>query len=152
MPDLHRSMEARAGRSSEIGRTYLLTSVVQERFRVFDDWRLGRLVAKEFRRAHERGLVSSMAWVIMPDHFHWLVVLEAGTLNTLMQATKSRSAISVNRARGHSEQLWQRGFHDRAIRYAEDLRTVARYVIANPLRAGLVDRVGDYPLWDAVWL
>ncbi len=29
---------------------------------------------------------------------------------------------------------------------------VARYIIANPLRAGLVGRVGDYPLWDAVWL
>ncbi|MGH8334666.1 MAG: REP-associated tyrosine transposase, partial [Pseudomonas sp.] len=23
---------------------------------------------------------------------------------------------------------------------------------ANPLRAGLVEKLGDYPLWDAVWL
>jgi hypothetical protein len=29
---------------------------------------------------------------------------------------------------------------------------MARYIIANPLRAGLVDRIGDYPLWDAMWL
>ncbi|MBB5859537.1 hypothetical protein GGR69_001194 [Xanthomonas arboricola] len=29
---------------------------------------------------------------------------------------------------------------------------MARYLIANPLRAGLVARVGDYPFWDAIWL
>ncbi|RUQ45382.1 transposase, partial [Corynebacterium pseudodiphtheriticum] len=24
--------------------------------------------------------------------------------------------------------------------------------VANPLRAGLVKRIGDYPLWDAIWI
>jgi hypothetical protein len=38
------------------------------------------------------------------------------------------------------------------LRRDEDLRAVARYVILNPVRAGLVQRVGDYPHWDAVWL
>jgi hypothetical protein len=28
----------------------------------------------------------------------------------------------------------------------------ARYIVANPLRAGLTRRLGDYPLWDAIWL
>ena len=36
--------------------------------------------------------------------------------------------------------------------YTKLLRDVARYIVANPLRAGLVERVGDYPYWDAVWL
>jgi hypothetical protein len=29
---------------------------------------------------------------------------------------------------------------------------LARYIVANPLRAGLVEHLGDYPHWDAVWL
>jgi hypothetical protein len=29
---------------------------------------------------------------------------------------------------------------------------MARYVVANPLRAGLVQKLGDYPLWDAIWV
>lgn len=29
---------------------------------------------------------------------------------------------------------------------------VARYIIANPIRAKLVRRVGDYPYWNAAWL
>jgi REP element-mobilizing transposase RayT len=126
--------------------------MVQDRQPVFADWKLGRLVVSEFRSAQEQGLVKSLAWIVMPDHFHWLVELRSGTLKALMQSAKSRSAIAVNRARGGSEQLWQRGFHDRALRYDEDLLKAARYIIANPLRAGLVARVGDYPLWDAVWL
>ena len=42
--------------------------------------------------------------------------------------------------------------HDRAVRHDHDLRALARYVIGNPLRAGLCDRIGDYPFWDAAWL
>jgi hypothetical protein len=48
--------------------------------------------------------------------------------------------------------LWQRGFHDHALRQDDDLAAAARYVIANPVRRGLVKRVADYPHWDAVWL
>ena len=34
----------------------------------------------------------------------------------------------------------------------KDLRELARYVVANPLRAGLVQSLRDYPHWDAEWL
>lgn len=48
--------------------------------------------------------------------------------------------------------LWQPGFHDRAIRRQQDVRKAARYIVANPLRAGLVTDVLKYPYWDAVWM
>jgi REP element-mobilizing transposase RayT len=69
-----------------------------------------------------------------------------------MQATKGRSARLINQHRGFSAAVWQKGYFDRALRWEEDLKVAARYIIANPLRAGLVDQIGDYPLWDAIWL
>ena len=48
--------------------------------------------------------------------------------------------------------VWQPGFHDRALRKNEDLVTASRYIVANPVRAGLVEHIADYPHWDAVWL
>ena len=54
--------------------------------------------------------------------------------------------------KGRVSPVWQRGFYDHAIRREENLRNVARYIVANPLRAGLVQQIGDYPLWDAIWL
>src|SRR3989344_3545810 len=65
---------------------------------------------------------------------------------------KSRITLALNRSLERDGSLWQHGFHDRAIRRDEDLPAVARYIVANPLRAGLVEKIGDYPLWDAVWL
>jgi REP element-mobilizing transposase RayT len=51
---------------------------------------------------------------------------------------------------GRENRIWQKGFHDRALRRDEDVRTVARYTVLNPVRAGIVSRIWDHPLWDAV--
>ncbi len=144
--------QTRIGRYSKYGRIYLITSVTKNREAFFSDWRVGRLVAKEFQTAEREALVTSLAWVVMPDHFHWLIALREKSLSEVIARTKSRSNCLVNKALGRTGSLWQRGFHDRAIRREEDLKTVARYIILNPVRAGLVSRVRDYPLWDAVWI
>lgn len=146
--------DLRRGRSSEPGRTYLLTTVTHRREPVFSDFRCGRAVVAALRVQHDRAVVRSLAFVVMPDHLHWLVELRQPLpLALLMREVKGYSAYAVNRQRsGPGRRLWQRGFHDHALRREEDLRVMARYVVANPLRAGLVERIGDYPLWDAVWL
>ena len=88
----------------------------------------------------------------MPDHFHWLVELENCSLCKLMRETKSLITREVNLCSGRSGQLWQQGYYDRALRKEDDLVKMARYIVANPLRAGLVEKLGDYPLWDAIWV
>lgn len=142
----------RTGRASEAGGVYLLTAVVHRREPVFDDLRLGRLVVRQLREAHEDQWANSLAFVVMPDHLHWLVQLQHTTLAELMCRIKSRSSLTVNRALGRKGRLWQKGYHDRGVRREEDLKDFARYVVCNPIRAGLVKRVHDYPLWDVWWL
>ncbi|WP_288100001.1 transposase [Pseudomonas sp.] len=148
-PKAHR---LRTGRHSQSCRLYHLTAVTHKRQPLFQDWRTGRLLVHEFRRAQEAGHATSIAWVIMPDHFHWLIELHNGDLPKLVQATKSRCTRLINQKRDLYAPVWQKGYFDRALRREEDLKAMARYIIANPLRAGLVDRVGNYPLWDAIWL
>nr|WP_211251622.1 transposase [Andreprevotia chitinilytica] len=122
--------------------------MTHERSQFFADWQVGRIVVRELASAPAK----TLAFVVMPDHWHWLLELNTVALSALVQRVKSRSAVTVNRALYRQGQLWQSGFHDRALRYDEDVLGIARYVIANPLRAGLVKKVGDYPLWDAAWL
>ena len=152
MAQLKHAHRLRTGRYSETGQIYLLTAALLHREPLLRDFDNGRLAVRAFRTAEEEGLVTSLAWVVMPDHFHWLVELQNTQLPTLMARTKSRIAVLLNRSLGRQGPVWQHGYHDRAIRKEEDLQTVARYIIANPLRAGLVAKVGDYPLWDAVWV
>ncbi|MBF6621935.1 MAG: transposase [Pseudomonas stutzeri] len=142
----------RLGRFSESGRCYLLTTTVRRREPLLGAFATGRLLVAELRATHEQAWATSLAGVVMPDHLHWLVSLQDRPLDELMKRIKSNSARAINRRLGREGALWQNGYHDRALRKDEDLPAVARYIVANPLRAGLVERVGDYPLWDAIWL
>ncbi|MFJ2427309.1 REP-associated tyrosine transposase [Pseudomonas sp. NPDC087804] len=152
MPERFSSHRLRTGRYCEQNRIYLLTANTLGREPIFKDYRLGRLVVHQFRKAQEEGFAESLAWVVMPDHFHWLIQLQKGSLGQLMCEAKSLSTRSINNATGRTGSLWQQSFHDHALRKEEDLVKLARYVVANPLRAGLVEKLGDYPLWDAVWV
>lgn len=152
MPVSANTCRLRKARVSEQGRIYLLTAVTHQRQPVFADWRLGRLLVNQLRCADESTSITSMAWVVMPDHLHWLFELNNGTLAELMCRLKSRSSRSINMVSGVQGRVWQRGYHDRALRRDEDIKGAARYIVMNPLRAGLVRRVGDYPLWDAIWI
>lgn len=140
------SHRLRLGRTSESGRLYLLTTVTRQRKPVFTEMYAARGLIHILAQQHAMGKVASYAFVLMPDHLHWLVQLGEDRLDTLMHRVKSLSARQIEPLR------WQAGFHDHALRGEEDLKRVARYIIANPLRAGLVESVGDYPYWDAVWL
>ena len=94
-----------------------------------------------------------LAWVLMPDHVHWMVQLGTKTsLSHSVNRLKSASARRLNQYLGREGSVWANAFHDRALRREDDLKAMARYVVANPLRAGLVEKVGNYPFWDAVWL
>ena len=141
----------RKGRFSETGRIYLVTTTTIGRRPVFADLAAGREVVKAMRR--EADQADTLAFVVMPDHLHWLLQLqERATLESVVRNVKAFSSRGVNEREGENGSIWQRGFHDHALRREEDLVRLARYIVANPLRAGLVARVGDYPLWDAVWL
>ncbi|MEG5263935.1 transposase [Pseudomonas sp. JDS28PS106] len=146
------SRALRRGRYSCAHHIYLVTTSTFDRTPVFTSLALGRLLVDELRLAQEQDLAHSLAWVVMPDHLHWLFELRAESLSGLIQRVKSKSAAAVNRARGASGQLWQDGFHDRAIRDERDLVNFARYIVANPVRAGLVPSIREYSLWDAIWI
>lgn len=143
----------RKGRYSEPGREYLVTVVTYQRVPWFNDLNSARLLVKEMRRLKNEGTVTWLAWVVMPDHFHALLSLDGRiSLSEAMNKLKGRSARVINNHLDRAGPFWQRNFHDHALRREEDRLQLARYVVANPLRAGIVERLGDYPHWDSVWL
>ena len=145
--------ELRKGRFSQAGQWYFVTITLARReTAVFRDFHSARLVVHQMRRLHDRYFLESLAWVIMPDHLHWLFQLgEKATLSQVMQQLKGASARAVNDYRQCKGSLWQTGFYDYALRKEDDAQGIARYIIANPLRAGLVGSVREYPHWDARW-
>jgi REP element-mobilizing transposase RayT len=141
------SNRLRTGRHSQADQVYLLTMFTHNRQAVFVEFQAARCLIRTLQAEERLSRASTWAYVLMPDHLHWLMQLgEEVDLARCVQGVKSL----VSRQLG--ETVWQAGFHDRAMRKEEDLQGLARYIVANPLRAGLVKRVGDYPHWDAMWL
>lgn len=140
----------RVGRFSEVGRPYLVTVACLDRRHVFGSLASGRCFARAIGAMD--GDAETWCWVAMPDHVHWLMAptgkLELSRCVQKMKALTTRSL----RGSGLAGDVWQRGFHDRALREEEDLRAMARYVIANPVRAGLVRSVREWSFWDAAWI
>jgi putative transposase len=146
--------DLRKGRVSIENNIYLVTIVTQGGRPLFNRLECGRVVVCSLQYAEKFGIASTLAYVVMPDHSHWLMSLEnQSSLSNVVGRIKRNTSRQINRHLGYTGVgVWQRGFHEHALRGEEDVRDVARYIVANPLRAGLVKRVGDYPLWDAVWL
>ncbi|MGQ0528561.1 MAG: REP-associated tyrosine transposase, partial [Panacagrimonas sp.] len=99
------------------------------------------------------GNSQTLCWVLMPDHLHWLLALGDNTeLSRVVGRFKSASAARINLALDRvGVPVWARAYHDHAVRHDEDVETVARYIVGNPLRAGLREDIGHYPHWDAAW-
>ena len=81
----------------------------------------------------------------MPDHLHLLVQgqCEAAECKRFISAAKQYSGYHYSKEFHHP--LWQRYGFERTLRKDEDILTVARYILENPVRAGLSTTVAEYP-------
>lgn len=136
----------RKGRVSQLGIVYHITTTTKNRLPYFESLANGRKVVRELMTLQNEGRSQTLCYAVMPDHLHWLMLLNEGKLSEVVRLLKARTA----HAFGHA--IWQSNYYDHAVRQDEDLRKIARYIVANPLRANLVKQIGDYSLWDAVWL
>jgi REP element-mobilizing transposase RayT len=103
---------------------------------------------------HENQIkIELHAAVVMPDHVHIVFTpLVANqvtfSLASITKAIKGASAHLINRQLGRGGQVWQEESFDRVLRSSEKLREKIEYIVNNPVRAGIVGRVEDYPwLW-----
>jgi len=67
-----------------------------------------------------------------------------------MNAWKQNTGYAHRRTTG--ARLWQNGYYDHVLRQEEDRFRAIAYFLANPLRAGLVRDIREYPFWGSgVW-
>jgi len=133
-------------------RRYFLTICTHHRARVFiEDDRVAVITAQLTRiAAAERFSVT--AYCLMPDHIHGLVEgqHDAADFRKFVRMFKQQSSFHWKRTCGAT--LWQRSYFEHVLRDDEDGLRVAKYILENPLRAGLVARVEDYPYLGSMTL
>lgn len=83
------------------------------------------------------------ACCLMPDHLHWLMA-DSASMEQLVHSFKSYSTY-VARTLGCRSRVWQRSYWDHVVRRDEDLYEVAKYIVQNPVRKGMVTDFREYP-------
>jgi len=84
------------------------------------------------------------AYCIMPEHIHLLIEpSENMNIMDFIKCLKGRFT-SDCRKKG-KEMRFQRSFYDHILRTDEDVYAVTKYIVGNPVRAGIEERFGDYP-------
>ena len=120
----------------------------------------GRIVEQCWRGlARHTPALTLDVFVVMPDHLHGLLILQAptdpsvssgsadtadrprgtmpGSVSALMQNFKSTSTRRVNCVRCTSgTPLWQRDYYEHTVRDTADLDRIRRYIAENPVRWG----------------
>lgn len=142
----------RAERCAVPDQTYLLTFDTAAAQPWFSDWGASRACVREMRVLQRFGLATSLAWVLLPQALHWLVLIRSDPLESLVRRFKSRSALMINRALGRGGPVWEVGFARQSIAAQDDLMSIAHAILATPIENGLVASLGDYALWDAWWI
>ncbi|MDH5648482.1 MAG: transposase [Gammaproteobacteria bacterium] len=95
------------------------------------------------------------AWVILPDHMHWMWTLPHGDndVSIRWRLIKSRFSRQLPRREYRSQVrtdrgergIWQRRFWEHVIRDEADYAAHMHYIHINPLKHGYVTRVRDWP-------
>ncbi|MGH2587748.1 MAG: REP-associated tyrosine transposase [Dehalococcoidia bacterium] len=90
------------------------------------------------------------AWVVMPSHVHALIEPFGGNpLREIVHSWKSFTAKQADRILGRNGTFWQPDYFDRVVRNAEHVERARAYIDENPVKAGLVQRAGDWPFGSA---
>lgn len=98
------------------------------------------------REAAREHALAIHAYVVMPDHFHLVATpADEGALSRTLQALGRRYVSRFNRRHGRTGTLWEGRFRSTVFDPDRYLLACSRYVETNPVRAGLVGDVAQWP-------
>jgi REP-associated tyrosine transposase len=123
-------------------RTFFITSVTAQRRALFQRNATADLLVDVFLHYREQGKYLLHDFVIMPDHFHALITPAPEiSLERAVQFIKGGFSFRLK----SSPPVWQASFTNHRVRDDEDFARHREYIRMNPVRAGLAQRVEEYP-------
>jgi putative transposase len=141
MPNIHRFYIPNA--------TIFITGVTRNRLPYLKSDQNIQLYWETLKHVQEIYPSNLLAFVILPDHFHWLMRMQESGENfsKVLHSFKRNFTLNFKKAHNITTQLslWQRGYWDHIIRDEFDLRKHFDYIHWNPVKHNLVDCPEDCP-------
>lgn len=124
----------------------MVTVTTMKRVKAFSDIEFGRMAEGALIAGAVREQFAIPAYCLMPDHAHFVAtgLTAQSDLKRLVNRWKQVTAFAWKRRA--VAPLWERGYWDRLARFDEPIVNMIRYVVENPVRAGLASEPALYPL------
>jgi putative transposase len=133
-------------RSNIPGGTYFFTVVTHQRAPWLHEACAVTALGDVMRKVREQRPFETLAMVVMPDHLHciWCLPAEDADFSTRWMLIKQGV---VHRLRGRMgvQTFWQSRFWEHTLRNEQDVEQHTHYIHFNPVKHGLVPKVGDWP-------
>ena len=145
---------------------YYITICTHDKKNLFGEMKNGKMVLNDFGKIVNEEWVKTKElrqnvdldnYVIMPNHFHGILIIErrdtarcvptkvsdnckfgemqAGSLSAIIRSFKSAVTKRINELRNvHGKEIWQKGFYEHIIRNENDLYNIRKYIELNPLK------------------
>ncbi len=130
------------------GALYHVTSRGDRREDIFEDDDDRHTFLKTLGQVVEQFNWLCYAWCLMDNHYHLLVQTPDGNLSKGMRQLNGVFTQASNRRHHRVGHLFQGRFKAILVDSDAYLLELARYVVLNPVRAGMVKRVADWP-WSS---
>ena len=126
---------------------YFITSCTNNRKRLLACEMAADILRVEWQNARLQHGWAIGRYVFMPDHVHFFCApyRDAKPLSMFMAKWKEWTSKRLNSELRLTNSLWQKEFFDHLLRSRESYGAKWHYVRENPVRAGLVAKVEEWP-------
>ena len=126
---------------------FFVTTCTKGRRRELANEAIHRICLETWQTGEQRHGWIIGRYVVMPDHVHFFCAPKRDVckLDRFVGSWKEWTAKFAHRQMGLVLPLWQEEFFDHVLRSSENYDQKWEYVRSNPVRAGLVAAVEDWP-------
>jgi putative transposase len=125
-----------------------ITIVTKERYPYFSDSKNIDLLWQVLRNVQQIHPFNLLAYVILPNHLHWLMRVndKKGNFSRVAQSYKRNFTLEYKKVQGISGtyHVWQERFWDHIIRDDTDLEKHFDYIHWNPVKHRIVQHPEDW--------
>jgi REP element-mobilizing transposase RayT len=124
-----------------------ITTYTNGRRKILASAETAPILVEEWHHAYERHGWHIGRYVVMPEHVHFFCAPgnDAKNLSQFMKCWKEWTSKRIKRTCDLDGVVWHAEFFDHLLRSHESYAQKWDYVLQNPVRAGLVQNINEWP-------
>lgn len=135
-------------RNFQIGRIYHITHRGHNRLYIFENDLDKAIFLDSLKKILRETTGQLLYYVLMDNHYHLLLEMNATPIHVIMQRLNTSYGRHFAHTYHTSGALFSNRYSAEEVSEPEYFNAVIKYIALNPVRAGIVQKIGDYR-WSA---